>query len=139
MFMKILVINRQKEVIGQIATVFASLETVIRYYDSGLDGLLAARIESFDLIVCGTDLPVITGFELVRSLRNSSINKTTPVIFLAEELNHKTTYLSHILGAAATLKLNDEQLEEVLQSQKNKFKERRLSHLEDIFPGYSLN
>lgn len=137
--MKILVINRQKEVIGQIATVLASVEPVIRYYDSGLDGLLAARIESFDLIVCGTDLPVITGFELVRSLRNSSINKNTPVIFLAEEMNHKTTYLSHILGAAATLKLNDEQLEEVLQSQRTKYESKRPSPLQDIFPGYSLN
>ena len=137
--MKILVINRQKEVIGQIATVLASVEPVIRYYDSGLDGLLAARIESFDLIVCGTDLPVITGFELVRSLRNSSINKGTPVIFLADELNHKTTYLSHILGAAATLKLNDENLEEALQSQRTKYESKRPSPIQDIFPGYSLN
>jgi CheY-like chemotaxis protein len=137
--MKILVINRQKEVIGQIAAVLASVEPVIRYYDSGLDGLLAARIESFDLIVCSTDLPVITGFELVRSLRNSSINKSTPVIFLADELNHKTTYLSHILGAAATVKLNDEQLEGALQKQKVYFESKEPSQFQDIFPGYSLN
>ncbi|GCC51147.1 hypothetical protein SanaruYs_13670 [Chryseotalea sanaruensis] len=139
MIMKILVINRQKEVIGQIAAVLASVEPVIRYYDSGLDGLLAARIESFDLIVCSTDLPVITGFELVRSLRNSSINKSTPVIFLADELNHKTTYLSHILGAAATVKLNDEQLEGALQKQKVYFESKGPSQFQDIFPGYSLN
>ena len=137
--MKILVIHRQKEVIGQIATVLAPVEPVIRFYDSGLDGLLAARIETVDLIVCGTDLPVITGFELVRSLRNSSINKTCPVIFLADELNHKTTYLSHILGAAATLRLNDEQLEEVLHTQRSRYEAKRPSHLQSIFPGYSLN
>ncbi len=137
--MKILVINGQKEVIGQIASVLASVNPIIRYYDSGLDGLLAARVEPFDLIVCSTDLPVITGFELVRSLRNSSINKSTPVIFLADELNHKTTYLSHILGAAATLKLNDQQFEEVLQSQLINYESKRPPHLKDIFPGYSLN
>jgi DNA-binding response OmpR family regulator len=137
--MKILVIHRQKEVIGQIAKVLASVEPVIRYYDSGLDGLLAARIESFDLIVCGTDLPVITGFELVRTLRNCSINKNTSVIFLADELNHKTAYLSHILGVAATLRLNDEQLEYVLQNQRNKYESERPSLIKDIFPGYSLN
>lgn len=129
--MKILVINRQKEVIGQIASVLASVDPVIRYYDSGLDGLLAARIESFDLIVCSTDLPVITGFELVRSLRNSSINKNTPVIFLADELNYKTTYLSEVLGAAATLKLNNEQLGEVLQTHRMKFESKTNS-----FSGY---
>lgn len=137
--MKILVIHRQKEVIGQIATVLASVDPVIRYYDSGLDGLLAARIESYDLIVCGTDLPVITGFELVRSLRNSSINKGTPVIFLADEINHKTTYLSHTLGAAATLRLNDEHLEEVLHTQRSRYEAKRPPHFQDIFPGYSLN
>jgi CheY-like chemotaxis protein len=137
--MKILVINRQKEVIGQIASVLASVNPIIRYYDSGLDGLLAARVEPFDLIVCSTDLPVITGFELVRSLRNSSINKGTPVIFLADELNHKTTYLSQILGAAATLKLNDQQLEELLQNQRVKYESKRASPLQDFFPGYSLN
>jgi DNA-binding response OmpR family regulator len=137
--MKILVINRQKEVIGQIVSVLASVEPVIRYYDSGLDGLLAARIETFDLIICSTDLPVITGFELVRSLRHSSVNKGTPVIFLADELNHKTTYLSQILGAAATLKLNDQQLEEVLQSHRIKYEAKRPSSFQDIFPGYSLN
>jgi CheY-like chemotaxis protein len=137
--MKILVINRQKEIIGQIASVLASVDPIIRYYDSGLDGLLAARIESFDLIVCSTDLPVITSFELVRSLRNSSINKNTPVIFLADELSHKITHLNHILGAAATLKLNDQQLEEVLQSQRTKYESKRPSPLQDIFPGYSLN
>lgn len=137
--MKILVIHRQKEVIGQISTVLASVDPVIQYYDSGLDGLLAARIEIYDLIVCGTDLPVITGFELVRSVRNSSINKATPVIFLADELNHKTTYLSHTLGAAATLRLNDQQLEEVLHSQRTRYEAKRLPRLENIFPGYSLN
>jgi CheY-like chemotaxis protein len=137
--MKILVIHRQKEVIGQISTVLAAVDPIIQYYDSGLDGLLAARIEIFDLIVCGTDLPVITGFELVRSLRNSSINKATPVIFLADELNHKTTYLSHTLGAAATLRLNDEHLEEVLQSQRSRYEAKRPANLQNIFPGYSLN
>jgi CheY-like chemotaxis protein len=137
--MKILVIHRQKEVIGQISTVLASVDPIIQYFDSGLDGLLAARIEIYDLIICGTDLPVITGFELVRSVRNSSINKATPVIFLADELNHKTTYLSHTLGAAATLRLNDEHLEEVLQSQRSRYQAKRPAHLENIFPGYSLN
>ncbi|NBW38025.1 MAG: hypothetical protein EBR30_23995 [Cytophagia bacterium] len=58
MLMKILVINRQKEVIGQIAAVLASVEPVIRYYDSGLDGLLAARIESFDLIILNPKDPL---------------------------------------------------------------------------------
>jgi CheY-like chemotaxis protein len=138
--MKILVINRQKEVIGLIKSALASVDPVIRYYDSGLEGLMAARIENFDLIVCGTDLPVITGFEMVRSLRNSSINKATTVIFLAEEVNDKTTYLSQILGAAATLSTRDgAKLEKALQEHQEKYSTKRPSRLTDIFSGISLN
>jgi CheY-like chemotaxis protein len=138
--MKILVINRQKEVIGLIKSALASVDPVIRYYDSGLEGLMTARIENFDLIVCGTDLPVITGFEMVRSLRNSSINKSTPVIFLADEVTDKTTYLSQILGAAATLSTRDgAELEKVLQTQQQKLASKRPTRFTDILSGISLN
>lgn len=41
----------------------------IRSYRLGLDGMMAARIESYDLIICGTQLPVVTGFEMIRSIR----------------------------------------------------------------------
>ena len=99
--MKVLVVHRQKEVIEQIKSVLQTNESIIRFSDSGLDGLLAARIETFDLIICSTDLPVITGFELVRSLRTNSVNKNTPVIFLADQINEKVEHLGHALGVSA--------------------------------------
>ena len=99
--MKILVVHRQKiEVMEQIKSVLQTNNSIIRFSDSGLDGLLAARIESFDLIICGTDLPVITGIELVRSLRTNSINKYTPVIFLTDVVTDKLEHLSNALGLA---------------------------------------
>jgi len=96
--MKILVVHRQKEVIEQIRSVLRSNNSIIRFSDSGLDGLLAARIESFDLIICSTELPVITGFEMIRSLRTNSVNKYTPVVFLADEITEKMESLGHALG-----------------------------------------
>lgn len=105
--MKILVVHRQKEVIEQIKSVLQTNESIIRFSDSGLDGLLAARIESFDLIICSTDLPVITGFELVRSLRTNSVNKNTPVVFLADFVDEKTTHLGNALGVAGMLALKE--------------------------------
>jgi DNA-binding response OmpR family regulator len=98
--MKILVVHRQKEVVDQIKSVLQKSEPFIRYSNSGLDGLLAARVENFDLIICGTDLPVITGFELVRSLRTASINRLTPVIFLADEIDAKAEHLGTALGVS---------------------------------------
>lgn len=103
--MKILVVHRQKEVTDQIRSVLQIDNSIIRFSDSGLDGLLAARIETFDLIICSTDLPVITGFELVRSLRTNSVNKETPVVFLTDEINSRTELLGNALGVSGILTL----------------------------------
>jgi CheY-like chemotaxis protein len=101
--MKILVVHRQKMVIDQVKSVLQDNTAVVRFTDSGLDGLLTSRIESFDLIICGIDLPVITGFELVRSIRTNSLNKKVPVIFLADQLDAKTEHLGNALGVAAMM------------------------------------
>lgn len=100
--MKILVVHRQQELTNMVKRVLHDREPYVRYADSGLDGLLIARLEEFDMIICGTDLPVITGFELVRSLRNSSINRNTTVIFMADEVNATALYLSAALKASLT-------------------------------------
>jgi CheY-like chemotaxis protein len=108
--MKILVVHRQKMVIDQVKSALHDNSPVVVYTDSGLDGLLTSRIESFDLIICGTDLPVITGFELIRSIRTSSLNRHVPVIFLADEVNAKAQHLGNALGVAGLLlvkELND--------------------------------
>ena len=80
--MKVLVVHRQEAVLENIKTQLA--HWYIRSVHTGLDGLLATRLESFDLILCGLDLPVVTGIEMVRSIRNFSLNKKTPIILLAE-------------------------------------------------------
>lgn len=100
---KILVVHRQNLVVDQVKSVLQDNTAVVRFTDSGLDGLLTSRIESFDLIICGIDLPVITGFELIRSLRTNSRNKKTPVIFVADHLDEKTEHLGNALGVAAML------------------------------------
>jgi CheY-like chemotaxis protein len=105
--MKILVVHRQKEVIDQIKLVLSNAEPVIRFSDSGLDGLLMARIESFDLIISGTDLPVITGFELIRSIKTNSVNKNTPVVFLSDQVDAKTEHLGHALGVSGLFTMTD--------------------------------
>src|SRR5688572_28004190 len=101
--MKILVVHREVSVSNQVKSISLDGETLVRFYSSGLDGLLAIRVEKFDLIICGTDLPVITGFELIRSLRTHSINSLTTVVFIADELNGKSEHLTNALGVAGTL------------------------------------
>ncbi len=105
--MKILVVHRHKVIVDQIKSVLTDNSPVVVHTDSGLDGLLTSRIESFDLIICGTDLPVITGFELVRSIRTNSVNKNVPVIFIADQVDAKTEHLGNALGVAGMLAVRD--------------------------------
>ena len=105
--MKILVVHRQMEVAKQIKSVLRSDNSIIRFSDSGLDGLLAARIESFDLIICSTELPVITGYELIRSVKTNSVNKHTPVILLADEITEKVRHLGDALGVVEVIEHNE--------------------------------
>ena len=93
--MKILVVHRQKETVDQIKSLLSSCNPVVLHAVTGLDGLLTSRVERFDLIICGTDLPVVTGFELVRSIRTNSVNRDTTVIFLSDihsRVNHNTVH-----------------------------------------------
>ena len=80
--MKVLVVHRQEVVLQNIKNQLGQWH--VEAYDNGLEGLMAAKLSSFDLILCGQDLPVVTGIEMVRSIRNLSLNRRTPVILLAE-------------------------------------------------------
>jgi len=80
--MKVLVIHRQETVLRSIKQQLEQWH--VEAYCNGLEGLMAAKMASFDLILCGQDLPVVTGIEVVRSIRNLSMNRHTPVVLLAE-------------------------------------------------------
>lgn len=101
--MKILVAHRRIQIVEAIRSVLSSINPVVLHTESGLDGLLTSRIEHFDVIICGTDLPVVTGFELVRSLRTNSINRETPVVFLSDRVNEPMQHLGKALYALAVL------------------------------------
>ncbi|MCU0384365.1 MAG: response regulator [Cyclobacteriaceae bacterium] len=138
--MKILVINRQEKVIGHIISVLASANVVAHQCTCGLEGLMAARAEQYDLIVAHTNLPVITGFEMIRSLRHSSVNKNTPVVFIADELSVKVKYLGSVLGAIATVTETDiAGLEEIVKNQLKKYEAKRASDWQELFQTQNLN
>lgn len=77
--------------------------------DNGLDGLLTARHQKFDLILCGFDLPVVTGTEVVRSSRLLSLNQTTPVIFL--KAGSETNSQIELVGKLEAQLMDEEEIE----------------------------
>ncbi len=100
-------VHRQIEIVDQIKSLLSNCSPVVLHAVTGLDGLLTSRVERFDLIICGTDLPVVTGFELVRSIRTNSVNRETPVIFLSDIVDYKTQHLGNALGVAGMLAMKD--------------------------------
>ena len=82
--MKVLIIHRQKLFLDSIKEKFLLGGWQVHTTESGLDGLLAARHHPYDLMLCGFNLPVVSGTEIIRSSRNLSRNQNTPVIFLRE-------------------------------------------------------
>src|SRR5450432_1228011 len=86
-YFKVLVVHRQEVLQEEVKSILEKFEPDMRQLDCGIDGLQAARLEQFDLILCGTDLPLITGFEMVRAIRNLSKNSLTPVIFITDRLD----------------------------------------------------
>lgn len=96
--MKILVVHSQEAVKKAVETAIAKNQVVVKNLSSGLDGLLAARIDHYDLIICGINLPVVTGIEMVRSLRMSSANINTKIVFVVDELNDRVRALASTLG-----------------------------------------
>lgn len=115
--MKILVVHRQKDTVDVIKSVLSEKKPVVLQTESGLDGLLTSRIEYFDLIICGTDLPVVTGFELIRSIRTNSLNRDTPVVLLTDQPNEKMQALAHALNVVALIATVDivNQLAKIVQ------------------------
>ena len=105
--MKILVVHRQKNTVNIIQSVLSEKNPVVLQTESGLDGLLTSRIEHFDLIICGTDLPVVTGFELIRSIRTNSVNRNTPVILLKDRMDDKMERLAKALNVEVLLPTNE--------------------------------
>jgi DNA-binding response OmpR family regulator len=98
-YFKILVVHRQVDFLEAVKSILERFEFELRQYDCGIDGLQAAKLEHFDLILCGTDLPLITGFEMIRAIRNLSRNCFTPVIFVSDQLNPEHESLASQLNA----------------------------------------
>jgi len=80
--MKVLVVHRQAVIAGHIKDHLP--QCIVTCVTCGWVGLSETRIKHFDLVISSYDLPVVTGFEMVRSLRMYSLNMQVPVIMLSD-------------------------------------------------------
>lgn len=81
-FMKVLVAHWQDAIVNLIKEHLPQCEVTCHTHGSA--ALAAVRSVSFDLVISSHYLPVVTGFEVVRSMRLHSPNLNSPAILLAE-------------------------------------------------------
>jgi len=80
--MKVLVVHRQKEVTRIIKKQLSPW--FVHRAHTGLEGLIQTRLERFDLVISSLELPVVTGIEMIRSIRLCSCYKDVPVVIMAQ-------------------------------------------------------
>lgn len=83
--MDVLIIHREDSTLHAIQEKFDLGGWRVSKASGSLEGLELARQQEFDLILCGVDLPVMSGIELIRTLRTDSINKNAPIFLVAKE------------------------------------------------------
>ena|SRR6188508_1845235 len=80
--MKVLVVHRQASIADHIREQLP--QCIVTCVTCGWVGLSEARTKRYDLVISSYDLPVVTGFEMVRSIRMFSLNMQVPVIMLTD-------------------------------------------------------
>jgi two-component system cell cycle response regulator CtrA len=79
--MRVLVIEDDKHVGQSIALMLKSVQIKCFRTEMGEDGVELGKLYSYDLIILDLNLPDISGFEVLRQLRNAKIK--TPVLILS--------------------------------------------------------
>ena len=82
--MNVLIIHRQPSFLKRIKEKFSLGGWDVQTAKCGLEALLTARHRHFDLMLCGFDLPMVSGTEVIRSTRLLSVNTNVSVYFLME-------------------------------------------------------
>ncbi|HWA35853.1 MAG TPA: response regulator [Cyclobacteriaceae bacterium] len=80
---KVLAVHWQEEILTKIEQLAPSGWHVLSMGNS-VEAMLSTRAEQYDLIFCCLNLPMVTGIELIRSIRTLSVNKHTPVFVITD-------------------------------------------------------
>jgi DNA-binding response OmpR family regulator len=79
--MKILLIEDEIKLAGFVASAFRQTGHLCEHFSDGSQGLEAAMIGEYDLVILDLMLPTLDGFEILRNMRN--FKNKTPVIILS--------------------------------------------------------
>jgi len=78
----LLIIDDTAEVVEFISEVFSQDYICIKAADGG-EGIVLAKELIPDIILCDLRMPKVSGFEVVRNLKNNPLTRNTPIIMLS--------------------------------------------------------
>ncbi|MFK7732223.1 MAG: response regulator [Pseudomonadales bacterium] len=90
---RILAVDDSKAIRQMVAATLQADGYDVTTADDGSQGLEIAEQESFDLVISDVNMPIVGGYEFVRSLRSNDAYRHTPVLMLTTEFedHHKKT------------------------------------------------
>ena len=96
---RLLCIEDDADVGELLSTYFRMVQFEVLLAPDGTSGLQLARTARPDLILLDVMLPDITGWEVARRLRTSSLTQAIPIIFLTQRFERKDKLTGLALGA----------------------------------------
>jgi CheY-like chemotaxis protein len=97
--LKLLVVEDDPASLELMTEVFASMKTDVRPIGDSQKAAVLVGQERFDGIFLDIEMPNLNGFELAQVVRQSSWNKTTPIVIVTGREQRDTMYQSFAMGA----------------------------------------
>jgi CheY-like chemotaxis protein len=98
-YLKLLVVEDDPGSLELMVQVFTSLKTHVTPMGDSRQAAVLVNEQKFDGIFLDIEMPGLNGFELAQLIRQSSRNKTTPIIIVTGREQYDTMHQSFSLGA----------------------------------------
>ncbi|MEE2960148.1 MAG: response regulator [Myxococcota bacterium] len=81
----VLVVDDSPEVRLSLKDLLSSEQVLVHSACDGAEGLDATRERSYDLVICDVNMPRMNGLEMLKNMREKSLNQATPIFVLTTE------------------------------------------------------
>jgi len=95
----ILIVDDQPSICKEVAA-FLKDEYTVHAFKSGKEALEYMERNTADLVLLDYEMPEMTGYEVLISIRLNTSAKKTPVVFLTSETNERMKHEMIVRGAA---------------------------------------
>src|SRR5580704_19333454 len=97
--LKLLIVEDDLPSLELMAEVFTSLQANVRAISDSQEAAGLVNQEKFDGIFLDLEMPNLNGFDLARLVRNSSWNKSTPIVIVTGREDRSTMQQVFAMGA----------------------------------------